>query len=87
MRGHETPEKHPLTILKDFSTVSLWTLRFPSFKNLRFEDHIYLRYSLMMRDSFGKIFRVTVKVSKPSCDGHERLRQSVVQANIQRRDL
>jgi hypothetical protein len=30
MRGHETPENHPLTILKGFSTVSEEILRKPA---------------------------------------------------------
>jgi hypothetical protein len=30
MRGHETPENHPLTILKGFSTVSEEVLRKPA---------------------------------------------------------
>jgi len=43
MRGHETPENHPLTILKGFSTVSEESVdAFQSIPNLRKQGRAFL---------------------------------------------
>jgi len=47
MRGHETPENHPLTILKGFSTVSEGVLIFQNPADQKNHVEVFSYYSAM----------------------------------------